>query len=502
MEQLKKTFLPYFIKAYEPFRKVVHQEGLHRRGLGKTIERILRFFQSSKEKIIASYTKEKFIRCLQYIEQSGNTIKSNINVVNKPSSLHDGQPGLSGSRINHPVQQSGDNVKLHCQSVIRTTTGSGSSSVAPQEIGSIRSKLHPQWIHGSGNTPFTYRSGISLNPHLNSNFSHVAERPRPTNPCTYPLHGRASPPPSSSIVGLEKISPNVTYHSSSNFHFRPHCNPYQLLHSKAEMIAEPTSLGINGQLSTYQAHNRLLKAVGSSSEEALRAAVSGITSVGYMEDAIIDPQCRAKVTNLRLIDGFGSSNNMKRKINAMALNNIPSPSSEILGSEETVTSRTKKLKKLSDSSLLEEMRNINKQFIETVLELDLDENLNQRLANAGTVLRYSYSAVSDGTNSVKLPVLTMKLLVPLDYPEDYPVFLSKFDLSSSNVDEESRNLSNGAISMLRAFLRTAPECVSLEDYARAWDECARSVLSEYVRRAGGGSFSARYGSWEDSVVAA
>lgn len=200
--------------------------------------------------------------------------------------------------------------------------------------------------------------------------------------------------------------------------------------------------------------------VGSSSEEALRAAVSGITSVGYMEDAIIDPQCRAKVTNLRLIDGFGSSNNMKRKINAMALNNIPSPSSEILGSEETVTSRTKKLKKLvwhhlylvslelyfyafflqifislltimqSDSSLLEEMRNINKQFIETVLELDLDENLNQRLANAGTVLRYSYSAVSDGTNSVKLPVLTMKLLVPLDYPEDYPVFLSKFDLSS------------------------------------------------------------------------
>ena len=70
------------------------------------------------------------------------------------------------------------------------------------------------------------------------------------------------------------------------------------------------------------------------------------------------------------------------------------------------------------------------------------------------------------------------------------------------MDEESRNLSNGAISMLRAFLRTAPECVSLEDYARAWDECARSVLSEYVRRAGGGSFSARYGSWEDSVVAA
>lgn len=88
----------------------------------------------------------------------------------------------------------------------------------------------------------------------------------------------------------------------------------------------------------------------------------------------------------------------------------------------------------TDSSLLEEIRNVNKQFIETVLELDVDENLNRRLANAGTVLRCSYSAVIDGTNSeaypVKLPVLTMKLLVPLDYPEDYPVFLSKFDSGS------------------------------------------------------------------------
>lgn len=85
----------------------------------------------------------------------------------------------------------------------------------------------------------------------------------------------------------------------------------------------------------------------------------------------------------------------------------------------------------SGYALLEEMRNINKQFIETVLELDLDENLNARLANAGTVLRCSYRAVTDSKNSeahpVKLPVLSVKLLVPLDYPEDYPVFLSKLN---------------------------------------------------------------------------
>lgn len=65
-----------------------------------------------------------------------------------------------------------------------------------------------------------------------------------------------------------------------------------------------------------------------------------------MEDAITDPWCHAKATDLRLLDGCGSSNNMKRKINATALNDIPSPCSDITESEPTVTSSGKKLKKL------------------------------------------------------------------------------------------------------------------------------------------------------------
>ena len=67
------------------------------------------------------------------------------------------------------------------------------------------------------------------------------------------------------------------------------------------------------------------------------------------------------------------------------------------------------------------------------------------------------------------------------------------------MDEQFRELSNEATSRLRAFLRTVPECLSLEEYARAWNECARSVVSEYAQRAGGGCFSARYGTWEDSI---
>lgn len=64
----------------------------------------------------------------------------------------------------------------------------------------------------------------------------------------------------------------------------------------------------------------------------------------------------------------------------------------------------------SDHALLEEMKNINNQFIETVLELDLDENANSRLANAGTVLRCSYRAATESKNSVFHSANTQKVI--------------------------------------------------------------------------------------------
>ncbi|XP_038903081.1 mediator of RNA polymerase II transcription subunit 15a-like isoform X2 [Benincasa hispida] len=556
MERLKKTYLPLLEKACELSLQVVQAEQIQQQK-HDPLRGMMKFLQLPRDKIILTYDKEKFYRCLQTIEKVGKAIKSKFNLGNKQQPLHGGQPGPGGSRLN-PVQQS-NSVKLHRQPVIRATTGfpDGTSPIASPEKGSVRSEtdciqinllqnrqhfenieseFRSQWLqpkqNATGNIPAIYRSGMSLNHycsnvspqiHEASQLSQFAERPLPTNPCGSSLHGRASPAPSSSIVRLDKSSPNVSYLSSSNFQFPQNCNPLEFLHPKAEIevqsqkirsssamtspFATPTSLGSNGQLPTAtQAHNRLLKAVESLSNEALTIAVSGISSVGYSDDAMIDPWCHAKVTDVRLQDGSGSSNNMKRKINATALNNIPSPCSDITGSEPTVTSRRKKLKKLSDYSLLEELRNINKQFVETVLELDLDESLNRKLANAGTVLRCSYSAATECKNSeacpVKLPVLSVKLLVPLDYPEDYPVFLSKFNTNSGNVDKEFRDLSNEATLMLRAFLRTAPDCLSLLEYARVWDECARSVVSEYAQRAGGGCFSTQYGTWEDTVAVA
>lgn len=52
----------------------------------------------------------------------------------------------------------------------------------------------------------------------------------------------------------------------------------------------------------------------------------------------------------------------------------------------------------TDNALLEEMRNINQRLVETVLELDSAQNVNRRFANAGTIVRCTYSAVSDRNN--------------------------------------------------------------------------------------------------------
>ena len=39
--------------------------------------------------------------------------------------------------------------------------------------------------------------------------------------------------------------------------------------------------------------------------------------------------------------------------------------------------------------------------------------------------------------------------------------------------------------------------MSLKEIAKTWDVCARTVISEYAQQSGGGTFSSKYGSWED-----
>jgi len=44
--------------------------------------------------------------------------------------------------------------------------------------------------------------------------------------------------------------------------------------------------------------------------------------------------------------------------------------------------------------------------------------------------------------------------------------------------------------------------MSLGEIARTWDVCARVVISEHAQQSGGGTFSSKYGSWENCLSAA
>lgn len=62
---------------------------------------------------------------------------------------------------------------------------------------------------------------------------------------------------------------------------------------------------------------------------------------------------------------------------------------------------------------------------------------------------------------------------------------------------ENEDLSAKAKSRFSISLRGFSQPMSLKEIAKSWDVCARTVISEYAQQSGGGTFSSKYGSWED-----
>ena len=68
--------------------------------------------------------------------------------------------------------------------------------------------------------------------------------------------------------------------------------------------------------------------------------------------------------------------------------------------------------------------------------------------------------------------------------------------------KEYEDLSVKAKSMFSISLRSISQPMSLGEIARTWDVCARAVISEHAQQSGGGSFSSKYGTWENCLSAA
>uniref|UniRef100_A0A7C8ZX82 Uncharacterized protein n=1 Tax=Opuntia streptacantha TaxID=393608 RepID=A0A7C8ZX82_OPUST len=64
---------------------------------------------------------------------------------------------------------------------------------------------------------------------------------------------------------------------------------------------------------------------------------------------------------------------------------------------------------------------------------------------------------------------------------------------------EHEDLSAKAKSRFIAALRSLSQPMSLKEIARTWDDCTRAVISDYAQQNSGGTFSSKYGAWENCL---
>ncbi|KAE7997281.1 hypothetical protein FH972_001928 [Carpinus fangiana] len=290
--------------------------------------------------------------------------------------------------------------------------------------------------------------------------------------------------------------------------------------------------------STEQPLDRLIKVVKSISPKALSASVSDIGSVVSMidriagsapsngsrgavgEDLVAMTKCRLQARNFITQDVTNGTRKMRRYTSAMPLNVVSSAGSmndsfkQVTGSEtsdleSTATSSIKRPRIEVNHALLEEIRDINQGLIDTIVDIS-DEDVDPTAAAAeggeGTIVKCSFSAVALSPNlksqyaSAQMsPIQPLRLLVPSNYPNCSPILLDKFPVE---VSKEYEDLSVKAKSRFSISLRSLSQPMSLGQIARTWDVCARAVISEHAQQSGGGSFSSKYGTWEDCMSAA
>ncbi|GMH15465.1 hypothetical protein Nepgr_017306 [Nepenthes gracilis] len=288
--------------------------------------------------------------------------------------------------------------------------------------------------------------------------------------------------------------------------------------------------------STEQPLERLLKAVKSVSSKALNASVSDIGSVVSMidriagsapgngsraavgEDLVAMTKCRTQARNFTTQDGSTGTKRIKRYTSAMPLNVASSVGSmddsfkKLIGCdtselESTATSDVKRNE--ANHALLEEIRQINERLIDTVVCIS-DEEVDPTTATAegkeGTIVKCSFTAVavspdlkSQYASDQMSPIEPLKLLVPANYPNCSPILLDKFPVEAS---KEYEDLSVKAKSRFSISLRTLSQPLSLRVIAWTWDGCTRAVISEYAQQNGGGTFSSKYGTWDNCLSAA
>ncbi|XP_019184522.1 PREDICTED: mediator of RNA polymerase II transcription subunit 15a-like isoform X7 [Ipomoea nil] len=312
--------------------------------------------------------------------------------------------------------------------------------------------------------------------------------------------------------------------------------------SASPLLAEFSSLDgahanvstVSGKSSVEQPLERLIKVASRMSPEAFSSSVSDISSVVSMidriagsapgngsraavgEDLVALTRCRLQARNFFTQDGPTGTKKMKRYTTSNVVSSSGSVNDsfrQLIGSEtsdleSTATSSAKMPRIEVNHALIEEIKDINRRLIDTVVEIS-DEGVDPStrapaaVGSEGTTIKCSFNAVALSPNlksqfasALMSPIQPLRLLVPANYPKCSPILLEKFPVE---ISKEYEDLSIKAKSRFCASLRSLSQPMSLKEMARTWDICARAVISEYAQQSGGGSFSSKYGTWESCL---
>ncbi|GKD30536.1 hypothetical protein Tco_1241314, partial [Tanacetum coccineum] len=216
------------------------------------------------------------------------------------------------------------------------------------------------------------------------------------------------------------------------------------------------------------------------------------------EDLVAMKKCHIQARPLVTQDGTNGVRKMKRFTSAMPLNFVSSAGS--------VNDSFKQLS--SNHPLMEEIKEINRGLIDNVVNIS-EEDVNPAATfegGDGTVCKCSFSVVALGPNlksqyaSAQMsPIQPLRLLILANYPNCSPILLDKF---LAEVSKEYEDLSTKTKSRFSISLRSLSQPMSLKEIAKTWDVCARAVISDYAQQSGGGTFSSKYGTWENCLSAA
>ncbi|XXG66944.1 hypothetical protein AAC387_Pa06g0400 [Persea americana] len=314
--------------------------------------------------------------------------------------------------------------------------------------------------------------------------------------------------------------------------------------SASPLLAEFTSYdgnqgnvpsNLSGKSSTLeQPLERLIKVVRSISLKAFSSSVIDIGSVVSMidtiagsapgngsraaagEDLVAMTKCHLQARNFISHDGSCTTKKKRLRASVMPLHAVSSACSandsfksdlENSELESTATTRIRRHRAEVNNALLQEVREINQRLIDTNIEIS-DEDVDSIAAAAegeGTIVKCSFNALA-ATSNLKsqyasaqiFPILPLRLFVPANYPNCSPILLDKLPKEPS---KEFEDLSVKARLRFSISLRGLLQPMSLGEMTQTWDDCARMVIAEYAQQSGGGSFSSRYGTWENCVRA-